>query len=419
LSVGAVTAEVYNQTATSTFTLVGTTSLTVNDTRGVSSITPNPIDLASPPASFTIAGGGFTDSGFGLPVINFIRNGSAIAQARATSGTNTSLTVPFPTDATSLGGPRPGLSAGAVTVQVLNQTGTSTFSLLGTTLLTVNDTRPVPGVNSITPNPIDLASPPATFTIAGNGFTNSGFGLPVINFTRSGTVLAQARATSGTNASLTVPFPTDTTSLGGPRPGLSAGAVTAEVYNQTGTSSFTLVGTTSLTVNDSRGVSSITPNTIDLASPPASFTIAGSGFADSGFGLPVINFTRNGSAIAQARATSGTSTSLTVPFPTDATSLGGPRPGLSAGAVTVQVLNQTGTSSFSLVGTTSLTVNDTRRVSSTTLNSIEPATTPASFSVAGGGFTNSGFGLPVINFTGGTVGKMAEVSGDAQKPENQ
>jgi hypothetical protein len=304
-------------------------------------------------------------------------------------------------------------------VQVLNQTGTSTFTLLGTTSLTVNDTRPAPGVSSITPNPIDLASPPASFTIAGSGFTNSGFGLPVINFTRSGSVLAQARATSGTNASLTVPVPTDATSLGGPRPGLSAGAVTAEVYNQTGASSFTLVGTTSLTVNDTRGVSTITPNPVDLASPPASFTISGSGFADLGFGLPVINFTRGGVAIAQARATSGTNTSLTVPFPTDATSLGGPRPGLSAGAVTVQVLNQTGTSTFILVTTTSLTVNDTRGASLIRRNAIEPATTPASFSVAGGGFTDSPFGLPVINFTGGTVGKMTEFLGDAQKPENQ
>src|SRR5260370_30380529 len=72
-------------------------------------------------------------------------------------------------------------------------------------------------------------------------------------------------------------------------PGLSAGAVTVEVYNQTGTSSFSLVGTTSLTVNDTRGVSSITPNPIDLATPPANFT-TGSGFTNSGFGLPVINF---------------------------------------------------------------------------------------------------------------------------------
>ncbi len=73
----------------------------------VSSITPNPIDLASPPAAFTINGGGFTNQGFGLPVVNFVRNGLAIAQARATSSTGTSLTVPFPTDATSIGGPRP------------------------------------------------------------------------------------------------------------------------------------------------------------------------------------------------------------------------------------------------------------------------------------------------------------------------
>src|SRR5438128_11563293 len=105
------------------------------------------------------------------------------------------FTVPFPTDATSIAGPRPGLTAGAVTAEVYNQTGTSSFSLVGTTSLTVNDTR---GVSSITPNPVDLAAPPASFTIAGSGFTNSGFGLPVINFTRSGTVLARARATSGT-----------------------------------------------------------------------------------------------------------------------------------------------------------------------------------------------------------------------------
>src|SRR5207237_648948 len=177
---GAVTVEVYNQTGTSSFTFIGTTSLTVNDTRGVSSIAPNPVDVATPPANFTIAGGGFTDSGFGLPLINFTGSGSVLAQARATSGTNTSLTVPFPTDATSIGGPRPGLSAGAVTAEVYNQTGTSSFSFVGTIALTVNDTR---GVSSITPNPIDRATPSASFTIAGSSFTNLGFGLPVINFT--------------------------------------------------------------------------------------------------------------------------------------------------------------------------------------------------------------------------------------------
>src|SRR5262249_2754044 len=107
----------------------------------VNSITPNPIDLASPPASFTVTGGGFANSGFGLPVVNFVRNGLAIAQARATSGNGTTLTVPYPTNATSIGGPRPGLSAGSVTVEVYNQTGSNSFSPVGTTPLTVNDTR--------------------------------------------------------------------------------------------------------------------------------------------------------------------------------------------------------------------------------------------------------------------------------------
>ena len=139
-----MTVQVYNQSGASAFTLVGTTPLTVNDTRpgpSVSSIAPNPIDLASPPATFTIAGNGFTNLGFGLPVVNFVRNGLAIAQARATAGTSTSLIVPFPTNATSIGGPRPGLSAGPVTVQVYNQSGSNTFSLVGTTVLTVSDTR--------------------------------------------------------------------------------------------------------------------------------------------------------------------------------------------------------------------------------------------------------------------------------------
>jgi hypothetical protein len=139
-----------------------------------------------------------------------------------------------------------------VTVEVYNQTGSGSFTLVGTTPLTVNDTRPVPGVSSITPNPIDLATPPANFTVTGGGFANSGFGLPVVNFVRNGLAIAQARATSGNGTTLTVAYPTNATSIGGPRPGLSAGSVTVEVYNQTGSSSFTLVGTTPLTVNDTR-----------------------------------------------------------------------------------------------------------------------------------------------------------------------
>jgi hypothetical protein len=125
-------------TFTLTFPSGDTVTVTVTE---VNSIIPNPIDLASPPASFTITGGGFADLGLSLPVVNFTRNGIVLAQARATSGNSTILTVPFPTDATSIGGPRPGLSAGAVTVQVYNQTGSNSWSLVSSTSLTVNDTR--------------------------------------------------------------------------------------------------------------------------------------------------------------------------------------------------------------------------------------------------------------------------------------
>ena len=371
LSAGSVKVDVYNQTApgTSSWGLVGSTSLTVSDTRpapGVSSITPNPVDLATPPASFTITGSGFANLGFGLPVVNFVRNGTNLGQVRATSVTSTTLIVPFPTTQ-GVFGTVPGLSAGSVKVDVYNQTapGTSSWGLVGSTSLTVSDTRPAPGVSSITPNPVDLATPPASFTITGSGFANLGFGLPVVNFVRNGTNLGQVRVTSVTNTTLIVPFPT-TQGVFGTVPGLSAGPVKVDVYNQTGpgNNSWGLVGSTSLTVNDTRpppGVSSITPNPVDLASPPASFTITGSGFANLGFGLPVVNFVRNGTNLGQVRVTSVTNTTLIVPFPTTQ-GVFGTVPGLSAGPVKVDVYNQTGpgNNSWGLVGSTSLTVNDTR-----------------------------------------------------------
>src|SRR5262249_57204829 len=102
------------------------------------------------------------------------------------------------------------------------------------------------------------------------------------------------------------------------------------------------------------------PSGMQVRSLPEVFTFAGSGFANLGFGLSVANFTRNGTLLAQVRATSGNSTTLTVPLPTTQ-GLFGTLPGLSAGPVTAQVYNQTGsTNSWSLVGSTSLTVNDTR-----------------------------------------------------------
>jgi subtilisin family serine protease len=371
---------------------------------GVSGITPNAIDLASPPAAFTITGNGFANLGFGLPVVNFMRGTTLIAQARATAlAGGTTLTVPYPTQATSLTPKMPGLSVGPVQAQVWQQVGSSSFTMIGSAALTVVDTRPAPGVNAITPNAVDLASPPAAFTITGNGFANLGFGLPVVNFMRGTELIAQARATAlAGSTTLTVPYPTQATSLTPNMPGLSVGPVQVQVWHQTGGSSFTLIGSVALTISDAR-VSAIAPNPIDVASPPAGFTITGNGFANQGFGLPVVNFMRGTTLIAQARSTALTSTTLTVPYPTPATALTTNLPGLSAGSVQAQVWQQTGSSSFSLFGSAVLTVTDTRSVGAIAPSSFDLASPPASFTITGTGFANRGFGLPVVNFMRGNA----------------
>ena len=417
LSAGAVQVQVYLQTSSTNYSLIGGVPLTVvNSTPppGVSSITPSSIDLATPPASFTIAGNGFANQGFGLPVVNFTRGTTVLGQARAAAMTgSTSLTVPFPTAATAIAPNLPGLSAGTVQAQVYVQTGNVTYTLLGSVTLTITDTRVVAGPSSIAPSTIDLATPPTAFTIAGNGFVNQGFGLPVVNFTRGSTVLAQARATAmAGSTSLTVPFPTAATALAPNLPGLSAGTVQAQVYIQTGDLTYTLLGGVTLTITDTRplptgSVSSITPSTIDLSSPPASFTITGTGFGNVGFGLPVVNFNRGGVLIAQARASAMTgSTGLTVPFPTAATAIAPNLPGLSAGAVEVQVYLQIAANNYNLLGSVPLTVNNTPGapgVSTITPSTIDLATPPVSFAISGNGFANQGFGLPVVNFTRGSA----------------
>jgi hypothetical protein len=124
-------------------------------------------------------------------------------------------------------------------------------------------TPSTPTVSSITPNPINLAAPPSSFTVAGSGFSNQGFGLPIVNFTRSGTLLGQARASAMSGStSVTVPFPTNATSLVGPLPGLSAGAVTVEVYNQTGAGTYSLPGSTLLSVTSPAVTLSTTPSSV-------------------------------------------------------------------------------------------------------------------------------------------------------------
>jgi len=252
-----------------------------------------------------------------------------------------------------------------VVVQVYLQISTNNFNLLGSVNLTVNSTPVTPGVSSITPTTADLATPPPSFTITGNGFANQGFGLPVVNFARGSSVLAQARATAMTDGTtLMVPFPTTATAIAPNLPGLSAGPVQAQVYIQTGSVTYTLIGSVSLTITDTRivpGVSTITPSTIDLISPPTTFTITGNGFANQGFGLPVVNFTRGSAVLGQARATAITgSTTLTVPFPTAATAIAPNLPGLSAGSVQAQVYIQTGDLTYTLLGSVPLTVNDSR-----------------------------------------------------------
>ncbi len=124
--------------------------------------------------------------------------------------------------------------------------------MVGSTSLTVNDTRTPPSVNSISPNPIDLVAPPSGFTLSGNGFANLGFGMPAANFMLNGTLVGQVRATSVSNNSLAIPFPGTQGIFNNTLPGLSAGTITVQVYNQTGSGTWGLVGSTSLTVNDSR-----------------------------------------------------------------------------------------------------------------------------------------------------------------------
>jgi len=170
-----------------------------------------------------------------------------LAQARATALTGgTTLTVPFPTQATAITPNMPGLSAGSVQAQVWQQTSSSAFSLVTTLALTVTDTRRVDGIS---PASINLSAPPATFTITGIGFLNLGYGLPVINFMRGTTLLGQTRATALTgNTALTVPFPTQSTAITPNLPGLSAGSVQAQVWRQVTPGSFTLIGSADLTV---------------------------------------------------------------------------------------------------------------------------------------------------------------------------
>src|SRR5205807_903823 len=138
----------------------------------------------------TITGNNLANLGFGLPVVNFMRSSTLLAQVRATTLTGTTtLTLPFSTI----------LTMRAVQAQADMQTENGTYSLIGTLALTITDTRQVPGVPSVSAISPLAAVPTrrsSDLTITGNNLANLGFGLPVVNFMRGSTMLAQIRATA-------------------------------------------------------------------------------------------------------------------------------------------------------------------------------------------------------------------------------
>jgi len=77
-------------------------------------------------------------------VVNFMRGAMLLGQARASglSPDGSTLTVPFPTAQTAAVPNLPGLSAGAVMVQVYTQTAANYYPLVGSIALMVTDTRP-------------------------------------------------------------------------------------------------------------------------------------------------------------------------------------------------------------------------------------------------------------------------------------
>src|SRR2546430_1098204 len=126
------------------------------------------------------------------------------------------------------------------------QTAHVTNRLTGTLRMTTTATRLVPGVPSVSAISLFflmIRRPPRSTLFPYTTLFRSGFGLPVVNFMRGSTMLAQVRATALTGTTtLTVPFSTS----------LTVGAVQAQVYTQTGNATYSLIGTLALTVTDTR-----------------------------------------------------------------------------------------------------------------------------------------------------------------------
>jgi YD repeat-containing protein len=202
--------------------------------------------------AITIAGSGFTN-----PSIAF--NG---IPAPITSRTDTSITVPVPTGATS----------GPLTVTVAGQTLTAG-------VFTVTATPPVFTVTDFTPKSAAMGD---SITFTGTGFNNPTVAINGI----------PATVTASTSTSLTVAVPT----------GVTSGPVTVTVGGQTQTvGTFTVIATPIFTVAD------FTPK---LGTVGSSITITGNGFNNPTVAINGI----------PATVTASTLTSITAAVPTGATS---------------------------------------------------------------------------------------------------
>src|SRR2546428_3811880 len=130
--------------------------------------------------------------------------------------------------------------------------------------------------------------PPAPLTPAHTGFAILGCALPVVNFVRGTTLLAQARATAvSAGTTMTVPYPTQATAITPNMPGLSAGQVQAQVWQQTGrTPTFLLGRAAPPTAPTPRGLGGSPPTTNHPVRPPAPGPNTGRRFGDPRLRLP-------------------------------------------------------------------------------------------------------------------------------------
>ena len=121
---------------------------------------PARIDLAIPPATFSVTGDGFANLGFWAAdrELHTERGGLGPGAGDRDDADVADRAIPDERDIHRTG---PARTLGqTVVAQVHLQTGPANYSVLGGTAITVTDTRPAPGVSGITPSTIELATRP-------------------------------------------------------------------------------------------------------------------------------------------------------------------------------------------------------------------------------------------------------------------